>query len=151
MVKEYRAMGKEDLGYNGERLAAFIEERLKEWKAEKAAKRQKELELARISADREAQAEMARLAHAAKERELAHALELEKLMVEARTADRDNSSTNSGVRVRPIVDHRMVQLSMPRFNDKEESIDDFLEQFEKLACVHKVPEHHWAINVSAFL
>jgi hypothetical protein len=40
---------------------------------------------------------------------------------------------------------------MPRFNDKEESIDDFLVQFEKLACVHKIPEQHWAINVSAFL
>lgn len=53
--------------------------------------------------------------------------------------------------MRPIVDHRMVQLSMPSFNDKEESIDDFLVQFEKLACVHKVPEHHWAINVSVFL
>ncbi len=30
MVKEYRATGKDDLGYEGDRLATFIEKRLKE-------------------------------------------------------------------------------------------------------------------------
>ena len=60
MIKEYRAMGSEDLGYEGDRLATFIEERIKEWKAEKA------VEIARIAAekaaDREAQKELAKIA-----------------------------------------------------------------------------------------
>jgi len=140
MIKEYRAMGSEDLGYEGDRLAAFIEERIKEWKAEKAA------ETARITAEkageREKELELARLAHT---------LEMEKVRVGAGANDRDAASTSSGGNGRPFIDTRMVQINMSRFNDKEEAIDDFLVQFEKLATAHQVPAQHWAINVSAFL
>ncbi|KAL3874079.1 hypothetical protein ACJMK2_037142, partial [Sinanodonta woodiana] len=109
MIKEYRAMGSEDLGYEGDRLAAFIEERIKEWKAEKAGEREKEL--AKIAADRELaekaeqnkkELELARIAaetvritaEKAAEQEiarLAHNLELEKVRVEARTNGRDDA------------------------------------------------------------
>ncbi|KAL3842297.1 hypothetical protein ACJMK2_020328 [Sinanodonta woodiana] len=164
MIKEYRAMGSEDLGYEGDRLAAFIEERIKEWKAEKAAEtaritaekageREKELELAKIAAERETQKELelAKITAGQELARLTHALEMEKVRVGAGANDRDAASTSSGTNGRPFIDHRMVQINMPRFNDKEEAIDDFLVQFEKLAKAHQVPEQHWAINVSAFL
>ena len=40
---------------------------------------------------------------------------------------------------------------MPIFNEKAESIDDYLVGFEKLAKAYKIPDAHWAINVSSFL
>ena len=40
---------------------------------------------------------------------------------------------------------------MPNFNEKEDLVESFLSQFEKLATIHRVPQEQWAINVSAFL
>ena len=42
-------------------------------------------------------------------------------------------------------------ISMPNFNEKEDLVESFLLQFEKLASIHGVPKEQWAINVSAFL
>ncbi|KAL3888623.1 hypothetical protein ACJMK2_000988 [Sinanodonta woodiana] len=113
MIKEYRAMGSKYLGYEGDRLAAFIEERIKEWKAEKAGEREKEL--AKIAADREleltkiaADRELAKIAAEQEIARLAHNLEMEKVRVEARTNGRDDAGTSSGTNGRPFIDHRMV-------------------------------------------
>ena len=46
---------------------------------------------------------------------------------------------------------RVIQISMPNFNEKEDLVESFLSQFEKLATIHRVPQEQWAINVSAFL
>ena len=60
-----------------------------------------------------------------------------------------NSGLDDNVR-RPLF-QRLVQLNMPIFNDKAESIDDYLVGFEKLAKAHNIPNVHWAINVASFL
>ena len=78
-----------------------------------------------------------------------HELELEKLRLEARPGVVVTGELDGNVR-RPL-DQCLVQLNMPIFNDKAEGIDDYLVSFEKLAKAHKIPEAHWAINVSSFL
>ena len=40
---------------------------------------------------------------------------------------------------------------MPIFNDKAEAIDNCVLCYEKLAKALKIPDAHWAINVSSFL
>ena len=76
-------------------------------------------------------------------------MELEKLRLEARPGVVVTGELDGNVR-RPL-DQRLVQLNMPIFNDKAESIDDYLVGFEKLAKAHKIPDAHWAINVASFL
>ena len=102
-IKNIRATGSEELGYEGDRLTAYIQEEIKEWRAakemetariaaEKAEQNKKELELAKIAADRELakiaadrERELAQIA-AEKEKQielarLTHALEMEKVSV----------------------------------------------------------------------
>jgi len=68
LAREFKALGSEELGYEGTQLAEFVERSLKEYKeqqaaekerereqqaAEKEREREKELEVARLQAERE--------------------------------------------------------------------------------------------------
>ncbi|KAL3856884.1 hypothetical protein ACJMK2_011592 [Sinanodonta woodiana] len=58
LVREFKSIGKDDLGYQGQQLAEFIECSLIEHKQQVAAEqekaKEKELELARIQAEEKA-------------------------------------------------------------------------------------------------
>ena len=155
--KEMLASGKE-LGLEGERLAEYIDRQTKlkldQEAKEKEAQRVAEeaqrmalLEEKKIAAD----LEQRRLAAEAAERQeiRKHEYELERLRLEARPAVGVATGLDDNVR-RPQ-DPRLAQLSIPIFNDKAENIDDYLLCFEKLAKAYRIPDIHWAVNVSTFL
>ncbi|KAL3860966.1 hypothetical protein ACJMK2_007060 [Sinanodonta woodiana] len=146
LVREFKSIGKDHLGYQGQQLAEFIERSLSEHKqqvariqAEEKA-REKELELARIQAEekaKEKELELARIQAEAEEkaREREHTLAMERLRLEVEFRIGEESNERPESPSRRLEDRRPIQISMPMFNDKEEIVDNFLTQFEKLALI----------------
>ena len=144
LLKEFKSIGKDELGYDGDKLTEFMERSLKEHKEEKAREkeRQKEIELARLQEEVQARE---------KAREREHILAMERLRLEAEFRRGEESNVRPDTPSSRLEDRRPIQLTMPMFNDRDEIIDNFLTQFEKLALVHQIPKDQWAINISAFL
>jgi transposase InsO family protein len=176
LAREFKALGSEELGYEGTQLAEFVERSLKEYKEQQAAEkerereqqatekereqqaaekereqqtaekeREKELELARL------QAESEKLKAEERNKEREHALAMERLRLEVESRRGEELNVQLGPSSRRTEDRRTVQVTMPMYNDKDEIIDNFLTQFEKLALIHQIPKEQWAINISAFL
>ncbi|KAL3841751.1 hypothetical protein ACJMK2_019853 [Sinanodonta woodiana] len=115
LVREFKSIGKDDLGYQGQQLAEFIERSLSEHKQQVALEqekaREKELELARIQAEEKA-------------REREHTLAMERLRLEAEFRRGEESNERPETPSRRLEDRRPIQISMPMFNDKEEIVDN---------------------------
>ncbi|KAK3576250.1 hypothetical protein CHS0354_027049 [Potamilus streckersoni] len=76
---------------------------------------------------------------------------MERLRIKVESRRGEEPNVQLGPSSRRTEDRRTVQITMPMFNDKDEIIDNFLTQFEKLALIHQIPKEQWAINISAFL
>ena len=144
LIREYKSLGKDELGYEGTQLAEFVERSLKEYReqqeAEKEREKEREMELARLQAEERA-----------RDKEREHALAMERLRIEAESKRGEELSEHSEPSRKRPEDRRIAQIAMPMFNEKDEIIDNFLTQFEKLALIHHIPKDQWAINISAFL
>ncbi|KAL3877250.1 hypothetical protein ACJMK2_034983 [Sinanodonta woodiana] len=78
LVREFKSIGKDELGYEGQQLAEFVERSLREHKQQLATERAKELELARI---------MVEVEEKAREREHTLAMERQRLEAEFRRGE----------------------------------------------------------------
>ena len=139
LIREFKAIGSEELGLQGSELRAYVQECLKE-----------RLELAKIEAERKERLELAKIEAEEREKQRGHELEMERLRLKHEVQGCGVQGEDGPVTGRQD-GRRPAQLVMPSFNEKEDVVDNFLKQFEKLALLHQVPREQWAISVSAFL
>ena len=175
----YVELAKESYGLQGKDLMAYVEEQVKAFREariqqmaqqreERAEARAAEIRAAEERAEARAAEERAE-ARAAEERTRIQALEAEE-GAEARAAgEREHARAHElemarlqihrgegqeVVRPPPaegIDFRRPVQVTMPLYDSKTERIDDYIEQFQRLAHNQKLPEQFWVSNLLNFL
>jgi len=146
----YVELAKESYGLQGKDLMAYVEEQVKafrEARIQQMAQQREERAEARAAEIRAAE-ERAE-ARAAEEREHARAHELEMARLQIHRGEGQEV-------VRPppaegIDFRRPVQVTMPLYDSKTERIDDYIEQFQRLAHNQKLPEQFWVSNLLNFL
>jgi hypothetical protein len=174
LAKEsYGLQGKDLMAYVEEQVKAFREARIQQMAQEReeraearAAETRAAEERARIQAleaqerveareaqeraeAREAEERTRIQALEAEEREHARAHELEMARLQIRRGEGQEvvrPPPGEGVDVR-----RPVQVTMPLYDSKTERIDDYIEQFQRLAHNQKLPEQFWVSNLLNFL
>jgi len=155
----YVELAKESYGLQGKDLMAYVEEQVKAFREariqqmaqqreERAEARAAEIRAAEERAEARAAEERTRIqaleaderaeARAAEEREHARAHELEMARLQIHRGEGQEV-------VRPppaegIDFRRPVQVTMPLYDSKTERIDDYIEQFQRLAHNQKLPE-----------
>ena len=86
-------------------------------------------------------------ARAAEECARAHGLEMARLQIRRGEGQEVvRPPPGEGVDVR-----RPLQVTMPLYDSKTERIDDYIEQFQRLAHNQKLPEQFWVSNLLNFL
>ena len=149
-------LGKETFVLKGKELMGYVSEQVKLWSdkcllaqqreaAERAAER--EAALARETAEREAA-----LAREAAEKEItlarmAHELEMAKLeAARERPQEQDRVAQTPEDTVK-----RPRQVVMPPFDQKAEDIDEYINQFERIAATQQLPPRYWVTNLLTLL
>ena len=164
LITKFRGMG-EAMGLKGDSLTQYVQNNVekREERERQAAREREERQAEREERERAAAYEREERA-AAREREerlelaklqVQKDVELARLQAEAERSrvgyggDLSDSRDSSTGLLRGAPLRRVI--SMPNFNEKEDLVESFLSQFEKLASIHGVPKEQWVINVSAFL
>ena len=160
-------LGKETFLLKGKELMGYVSEQVKLWSdkcllaqereaAEKAAEREAaERAAEREAAERAAEREAALAREAAREaaeREvtlarMAHELEMAKL-----AAARERPQEQDRVAQAPEdTVKRPRQVVMPPFDQKAEDIDEYINQFERIAATQQLPPRYWVTNLLTLL
>ena len=147
----YVELAKESYGLQGKDLMAYVEEQVKafrEARIQQMAQQREERAEARTAEERaEARAAEERGEARAAEHARAHELEMARLQIH-------RGEGQEVVRPPPaegIDFRRPVQVTMPLYDSKTERIDDYIEQFQRLAHNQKLPEQFWVSNLLNFL
>ena len=149
-LSELVSIGKE-LGLSQEKLMEFIEnqQELEEKKKLEEIEREEKKKLEEIEREeKKKQEEFEREERRLEREERAADRELQKLktelelkLAEKREETRPRENSKSAAKV----------PKLPQFHDEKDSIDAYLERFERYAKAQEWKEQHWATNLSALL
>ena len=148
--KEFLEIGK-NLGLKDEALRDFVGDNVKEWVA--VDKEKKEAEAEAEARKAEAAAKKADEDQKREERLLAreHEIAMQNLRLETERA-RADAATAAGPPVpAPATGFRMRAPEIPKFDEKSDDTDAYIERFERVAIQQKWEKPEWLFRLSTIL
>ena len=108
---------------------------------------EKEIEIAKISAQRESETEARRNEIEAKRLEIENQLQIRRLEseVQIRTSSSADSIEHSGI------NGGMKTLKLPTFNEDKDDLDAYLNRFERACQAYAVKPENWSIQLARLL
>ena len=152
-------LGKDTFLLKGKELMGYVSEQVKLWsdkcllaqqreeKKREAVERAAEMEAAERAAEREAA-----LAREAAEREITLARMVHELEMARLEAAHQRPQEQDWVAQAP--EHavrRPRQVVMPSFDQKVKDIDEYINQFERIAATQQLPPRYWVTNLLTLL